>query len=82
MWHPKFALPLALVLAVSLAACGDSRIVGVTSNGPALPPVAQPELAKCVMQSPFLAVGEGLDAPGRLEMPVAVMKPTPSPSRS
>lgn len=72
MWHPKFALPLALVLAVSLAACGDSKIVGVTSNSPALPPVAQPELAKCVMQSPFLAVGEGLDAPGRLEMPVAV----------
>lgn len=71
MWPRQLAIPLIL----ALAACGgDSPLgSGTTAIGtppPVLAPIAQPELAKCVSQSPFLQVGAGLDAPGRLEMAV------------
>ena len=66
---------LSLATLVLLAACGDSRLAGTTAGGtgaggttPAT--VAEPELAKCVAQSPLLAVGAGLDAPGRLDFAV------------
>ncbi len=69
MWHGR----LAIALALALGACGESRLVGNTSIGgmPAVAaPVAEPQLAKCVVQSPLLKVGDGLDAPGRVEIDV------------
>lgn len=65
-------LLLGISLLTALAGCGDSTLdSAATAPGSRLPgAIAEPLLAKCVAQSPFLKVGEGLDAPGRLEMPV------------
>lgn len=71
MWQRS----IALILGLALAACGNSQRAGNDATSTAPPPlavVAEPVLAKCVTQSPFLSVGAGLDAPGRLEMPVTV----------
>lgn len=76
------SLGVPLALALTLAACGDSSRLGAGADGSSPnPPVADPQLAKCVMQSPFLAVGAGLDAPGRLEMPVRVGAQAPGDCR-
>lgn len=69
MWQRGLALSLAL----TLAACGNSR-----PGGSSVPPtgtatagtVAEPVLAQCIAKSPFLKVGDGLDAPGRLDYDV------------
>ena len=61
-----------IALTVICAGCGSSQAPG----GGVTPPVvtnglfADPRLAACVMNSPFLKVGEGLDAPGTLDVPV------------
>lgn len=66
---------IAAALVFSLIACGESRPIGSGAGAAgtlpsAATPVAQPALAKCVAQSPLLKVGDGLDAPGRVEMDV------------
>ncbi|MDP9142307.1 MAG: neutral/alkaline non-lysosomal ceramidase N-terminal domain-containing protein, partial [Pseudomonadota bacterium] len=54
-----------------LSACGDSQPVGSGgSGGGATGAFVDRQLAQCVLDSPYLAVGEGLDAPGRLEVSV------------
>ncbi len=59
---------LALTL---LSACGDSKPVGSGSPGGGSTAVfVDRQRAQCVLNSPYLAVGEGLDAPGRLEVTV------------
>ena len=70
----KVHLLLCNLVLLALVACGDSPLgSSVVSTAAALPAaVAEPVLAKCVAQSPYLKVGDGLDAPGRLEMPVTV----------
>ena len=54
-------LCLVSFFALFLAACGDSRPVTVGQL---------PDAAQCVLQSPYLEIGRGLDAPGRLEVDV------------
>lgn len=52
------------------AACGSSLPAGGGSEAPTAP-VAEPELARCVLDSPMREVGAGIDAPGqRLDVPV------------
>lgn len=63
---PKLAA--ALLLALALAACGGRS--EAPQGGPASSRVTDPQRAACVAKSPYLKVGEGLDAPGRLEVPV------------
>lgn len=65
---PYRLLP-ALALLLSLAACGDSAPRSGAGIGGE---VIEQGLARCVVESPYRNVGEGLDAPGRLEMDVAV----------
>lgn len=62
---------LSALALLGLAACGDSGLGrGNGGGGSTVIPttVAEPRLAQCVAESPYRKVGEGLDAPGRLEM--------------
>ena len=61
---------LSALALLGLAACGDSGLGRGSDGGGAVIPttVAEPRLAQCVAASPYRKVGEGLDAPGRLEM--------------
>lgn len=64
---------LALSLVLTLAACGSSKPGGSSlppTATPAVTAVAEPVLAQCIAKSPFLKVGDGLDAPGRLDFDV------------
>lgn len=64
----------AIVFSLSLVACGNSQPGTAPAGGPGSTPisaaVAEPALAACVAKSPYLKVGEGLDAPGRLDFDV------------
>ncbi len=67
-----FALRLSTaLLSVALAACegGRSPAPDLPSRGP------DPVLKQCVLDSPHLRIGEGLDAPGRLEFDVSAATP-------
>ena len=66
---------LLMGLMLGLAGCGNSSrgkadaVVTPGGGTPTLPApvVAESQLATCVAKSPHLQVGNGLDAPGRLE---------------
>lgn len=64
---------LACTLVLALAACGNSTpsSSGLPAAGTRTATLAEPVLAQCVAKSPYLKVGEGLDAPGRLEFDVS-----------
>ena len=64
---------LACTLVLALAACGNSAPTssGLPAVGTGTATLAEPVLAQCVAKSPYLKVGEGLDAPGRLEFDVS-----------
>lgn len=73
--------PGLILLSALLAGCGGS---GGGSDNDGSDPVgaggmafADQRLAQCVRSSPLLQIGAGLDAPGRLEIPVT---PGPQPS--
>ncbi len=62
---------VTLLTLALLSACGDSQPVGNGgSGGGSTAAFVDRQLAQCVQNSPYLAVGEGLDAPGRLEVDV------------
>jgi len=53
----------SLLLLATLAACSGRS--SAPEGSAATAPVADPQRAACVMKSPYLQVGAGLDAPGR-----------------
>ncbi len=57
-----------LVVALSVTACDNDANDSATPAGGAQAAFADPKRAECVRNSPRLRVGEGLDAPGRLEV--------------
>lgn len=63
-------------ISLLLTACGSSSpLGGDTGSGPGSTPGGNgldTAAAQCVQHSPLLLVGAGLDAPGRLEIPVSV----------
>ncbi|WP_162932432.1 neutral/alkaline non-lysosomal ceramidase N-terminal domain-containing protein [Solimonas sp. K1W22B-7] len=56
------------LLLTTLAACSGRSSAPDGAGGSSA--VADPRRAACMMKSPYLKVGAGLDAPGRLEVPV------------
>jgi neutral ceramidase len=73
MSMPKpFVIVASLCFVLLFGGCGSSsREVASGGSSPTLPAEAQ-----CVLQSPRLAVGEGLDAPGRLGFDVTPGRPS------
>lgn len=59
----------ALLLAAALAGCGG-RSSEPEGGSMRSSPLADPQRAACVTKSPYLKVGAGLDAPGRLDVAV------------
>lgn len=59
----SYAGSAGLVLCLLLAGCGGGRS-DPTGVG------ALPDKASCVLESPRLEIGKGLDAPGRIELPI------------
>ncbi len=66
----RYGSVVSLLVLTLLSACGDSQPVGSGSSGGGTGVFVDRQLAQCTLRSPYLAVGEGLDAPGRLEVPV------------
>ncbi len=68
---------IGVVAVLGLVACGSSNPTGISASGsgveaaPGSRAVVQSRKAQCVLQSPLLEVGKGVDAPGRLETDVA-----------
>jgi len=59
----------AAATALALAACSSSEPgAGAGTDTTGTPPVAERQLAECVLQDPRREIGAGLDAPGRLEV--------------
>ncbi|HEY1077994.1 MAG TPA: neutral/alkaline non-lysosomal ceramidase N-terminal domain-containing protein [Fontimonas sp.] len=53
-----------------LSACGSSTAPSGTGGGGVSGVFVDRQLAQCTLRSPYLSVGAGLDAPGRLEVDV------------
>lgn len=76
------AVLMSTVLA-AMAGCGggsggdDDDVPGGNGNNGGTGAFADERLAQCTRNSPFLQIGAGLDAPGRLEVPVT---PGPQPA--
>lgn len=58
---------IATSLSLVLSACGNSD----PASGAGVAGGALPAAAQCVLNSPLLDIGRGLDAPGRLEFPIS-----------
>jgi neutral ceramidase len=71
------------LIALWLVACGDSVPLSAAGSGgdrgPGVDRVVQSRLAQCVLHSPMLEVGKGLDAPGRIEVDVAAGQQSAGP---
>jgi neutral ceramidase len=79
-YRPQWRSVVAVLAALGGAACGvatnsDEAAIAARAAGP----VADRTRAACVMQSPYLRVGAGLDAPGRLEVDTPAVGRTAGP---
>lgn len=67
---------LLLTTVLGLGACGESSPVSPGASA------LRSQQAQCFLKSEYLQVGEGLDAPGRLEVAVPAVTPASGPCRN